>query len=485
MAVSFFKLFSPRSGRLCRCILTVMAVTVIMYTLLTLEGKDESNPNDDREEKSGQDENDLRKLHLRPYLVKEIKSRIEQTHNLRRTGLEGEGSVNDLLHGLNVESKSDERNIKADEDIPRCHVCGEGSESVTKHQTNPANLSDSGAFQVVTSRYTIKIVQSNDTDSFPPKVVGNKLNTSIPTATNGSKLQANTTSHTVKRIILPKELKIRKEQERRKAQVEHTCNTSPNLQYQKLLYRDTLSHVFVLDKQKLLFCYVPKVGCSNWKRILMVLSGRKVSMKDITSREAHSRNKLTRLGTLSKTQQLERISTYRKVMFVREPLTRVLSAYKNKYQDLDVYRLAPESLQKVAKHVMEKHRSNATHSELKTGENITWTEFTNYLVDPIERPKFDEHWKEMYKLCSPCRIKYDFIGRLENIQEEANYVLSHFNFTRKLSYPSSANSHPTNSASTNVTKYFDRFSREKLRALWNIYRFDYELFGYDKPAFIV
>ncbi|KYO28346.1 carbohydrate sulfotransferase 14 [Alligator mississippiensis] len=37
--------------------------------------------------------------------------------------------------------------------------------------------------------------------------------------------------------------------------------------------RTALKHILVSDKYRFLYCYVPKVACSNWKRILKVLDG--------------------------------------------------------------------------------------------------------------------------------------------------------------------------------------------------------------------
>ncbi|KAJ8048216.1 Carbohydrate sulfotransferase 11 [Holothuria leucospilota] len=277
---------------------------------------------------------------------------------------------------------------------------------------------------------------------------------------------------------------IEEEQKIRKNRINGVCQKEPELQG-NLFYRDTFAHMYVIDKYKLLFCYIPKVGCSNWKRVLMVLSGRKKTIENITSHEAHAHNGLRLFRRLNNWQQKYALKNYRKVMFVREPFARILSAYKNKYGDLEVYRNAPPNFHIYATRIIRKYRENPSSDALLTGENITFAEFVEYLTDQRERPNFDRHWKEMYKLCSPCNVKYDFIGKLENLEEEANYVLGSVPGVRDIvSYPAKANSHPTNTSVDIVKETLSPFSDEKLLQLWDIYKLDFNLFGYDKPSFI-
>lgn len=270
-------------------------------------------------------------------------------------------------------------------------------------------------------------------------------------------------------------------QKERQRVLEETCSRHPELKKGGLNHF-TLRHLYVHEKHKMLYCFVPKVGCSNWKRVLMVLAGIKPETDGISSDEAHFKNGMKRLSGMSKEEQQFRLDTYTKFAFARHPFVRILSAYRNKYADINVYR-KDKYFHIFSKRILKKYRTNATPEELRTGENITWHEWVQYLTDPKERSGFDDHWQEIYQMCSPCKIRYDYIGKLESVADDAKYMLTTLELDDKVSYPARANSHPTNSSQT-YDRFFGDLTVDSLRKLWNVYSLDFELFGYPKPDFL-
>ncbi|XP_033099418.1 carbohydrate sulfotransferase 11-like [Anneissia japonica] len=267
-------------------------------------------------------------------------------------------------------------------------------------------------------------------------------------------------------------------QKLRKDTLNEVCQKNPKLQSGDISH-DTLRHIYVHESTKVLYCFVPKVACSNWKRVLMVISGHRKSIEEITSKEAHFKNGMKRLVGYSTTERDEMLRSYKKFMFARNPFVRILSAYKNKYQDTAMYK-KETYFHIFAKRIMKKYRKNPSEHDLKTGEGITWTEFAQYLADPSQYRGFDDHWEEIYRLCSPCKVEYDFIGKLETISDDAKYILKSLNVDDKVSYPARANSHPTNSTQE-FDNYYGKLDSSILQRLWEIYELDFKLFGYKKP----
>lgn len=100
----------------------------------------------------------------------------------------------------------------------------------------------------------------------------------------------------------------------------------------------------------------------------------------------------------------------------------------------------------------------------------------------------EEHWREMYRLCEPCSIGYDFIGKLESIDRDARYVLDNvINVTTDSSkiyfMNSSENIHWTGSSDEKIMrKYYDSLPKAALQKLYRRYKLDFEFFGYEAPA---
>uniref|UniRef100_K7FMZ5 Carbohydrate sulfotransferase n=1 Tax=Pelodiscus sinensis TaxID=13735 RepID=K7FMZ5_PELSI len=101
----------------------------------------------------------------------------------------------------------------------------------------------------------------------------------------------------------------------------------------RLLTPDDLRHLVVDDVHGLLYCYVPKVACTNWKRVMMVLTGQGKYRDplEIPANEAHVSSNLRTLSDYSTPEINHRLRNYLKFIFVREPFERLVSAYRNKF----------------------------------------------------------------------------------------------------------------------------------------------------------
>ncbi|XP_071951227.1 carbohydrate sulfotransferase 11-like [Antedon mediterranea] len=243
--------------------------------------------------------------------------------------------------------------------------------------------------------------------------------------------------------------------------------------------QETADHIYVNYNIKGIYCYIPKVACSNWKRVMMVLEGYPKHINDITGWEAHENNGMTLLSSLPLEEQSAVLANFTKFMVARDPFVRILSAYKNKFEDLVEYD-SKVHFQYYGKLIMQRYRRKPTRMNLATGRGVRWPEFVAYLTDPEQRLAFENHWQDMKSICSPCKINYDYIAKLETIKDDSEFILRNFNVSDEITFPEAHNSNPTDSKNQ-YYRYYDQLTLGVIKKLWNVYKLDFELFGYPKP----
>lgn len=77
-----------------------------------------------------------------------------------------------------------------------------------------------------------------------------------------------------------------------------------------------------------------QVACTNWKRVLMVATGKWPGNDpmEIPADQAHSPGTFQRLTNYTLSEIERMLATYDKLIVVRHPLERLLSAYRNKLE---------------------------------------------------------------------------------------------------------------------------------------------------------
>ncbi|NXF79744.1 CHSTE sulfotransferase, partial [Sclerurus mexicanus] len=234
--------------------------------------------------------------------------------------------------------------------------------------------------------------------------------------------------------------------------------------------RTVLRHLLVSDndKYRFLYCYVPKVACSNWKRILKVLDGALESV-DVQGKMDH-KSDLVFLGDMKPEEISYRLKHYYKFVFVRSPMERLLSAYRNKFGEIKEYQ------QKYGVEIVRRYRKNGGNS---AGNDVTFEEFLQYLLDEdVER--MNEHWMPIYNLCQPCAVRYDFIGSYERLRDDADHVLEHIQAPSFIRFPERQAWYKPVTAQT-LHYYLCNTQRRLIRELLPKYILDFSLFAYPLP----
>lgn len=294
-----------------------------------------------------------------------------------------------------------------------------------------------------------------------------------------------------------------REQEARKQRIIDVCSGKDEVDFpgrtrafEQIPNRE-LDHLIVDDTHQIIYCYVPKVACTNWKRVMVVLSQSLISPssgKPYTDPEAvppdlvhNSSLHLTfakfwrHYGSLSRHLMALKLQHYTKFLFVRDPFVRLISAFRNKFgrPNQDFYKQFGS--------VMLRRYGNVSGSLPETaaeafaaGIKPTFQQFVSYLLDQETEKEsiFNEHWRQVYRLCHPCQVKYDFIGQLETLETDAEHLLKLLEVDNLLHFPSGARNR---TATSWERDWFKQIPISMRRDLYKLYEPDFELFGYPKP----
>ena len=188
------------------------------------------------------------------------------------------------------------------------------------------------------------------------------------------------------------------------------------------------------------------------------------------------------LDKFSESEASLRLSNYTTFFFTRNPVTRLFSAYRNKFTDKEnAYYPADYGTR-----IIKKYRLNATEDELKTGKNVKFEEFAMFVADADTHMSVDEHWRQMADICEPCQVNYDYVGRYETLSEDTENLLKELNLDHLIQIPSKSsvlhyygkNLKPT---PTSLGEMFKNVSFSYLHKLWEYYKMDFLLFRYEYP----
>ncbi|XP_054710881.1 carbohydrate sulfotransferase 11-like [Uloborus diversus] len=230
----------------------------------------------------------------------------------------------------------------------------------------------------------------------------------------------------------------------------------------------------ILDESKVLFfCFIPKVASTLVKRFFLNISGINLepSLQDNdTALHLIANNQLRRISPMYYPSTT--IHRFFKIIFVRHPFDRLVSAFRSKAEPpREEVRYFYD---RYWDPIIKKLRPNNTNSP------ITFTEFVWYLTHVTERD-FDEHWAPYWSRCDPCLVDYDFIGKLETAKHDFPYAFDKVEIRSEAAWWDNVQ---TTSRSLTL-KYFATVPQDYIKKLYQIYRLDFELFGYTVDEFLI
>jgi len=231
----------------------------------------------------------------------------------------------------------------------------------------------------------------------------------------------------------------------------------------------------VSDQHRFIYTPIAKVACTSLKLWFLEVNGEQPARPFNEHVEAE-RYRMRRRGGI-RALQILRDASYFRFAFVRNPWSRVVSAYLNKL--LTVNRVSRPVLRQIRRVAAE-----------RVTADVSFQEFVAFLARQRDSRKFDEHWRPQHLFLGDNR--FDFVGRFENLAEDFAVVqerlqiatpLPHFNPTPYASeWDGSemvADFRPAQLRRNGALPDYRQFYTPQLRDLVaKIYATDIEQFGY-------
>ena len=216
------------------------------------------------------------------------------------------------------------------------------------------------------------------------------------------------------------------------------------------------------ERYKLVACKTKKVAHTNIARVLYTLDNMIVGVdKDdtnITGGGGQERRSvgMSFVGKNKKSAELE-FSQYTKFMFVRDPLERLISAYRDQRPGHWFHSGGSKSLS-----------------------------FQAYLLFVLNIPADmtgNRHVASYARMCNPCGVKYDYIGVLDNFDSDMRKILDLVGADKNVVPQRNQFYRKERTRSEIVQTYIKGVPKALIEKFYVKYYWDYFIFGFPKPEF--
>ena len=290
--------------------------------------------------------------------------------------------------------------------------------------------------------------------------------------------------------------------EERQQRVSSYCSSAIKKEPMLLTQASTEGMILTLKERALIWCLVKKSASTRWNFNIAKLSRRNFSEQE--SRLLIMERAQLVTESVKDPKSLHKVfSSDSNVAFVivRHPLDRIVSAFRDR---LEKSHPRTPNYAEISRRIASKWRAKAIQTlgreffdgpldgaslpvhppgrRLKEDNLASFWEFVQELVhtSPLT---YNVHWKPIYMFCNMCHqdVRYDFILRLESLKNEEKAFVRHMDWTDELGDDLDirhANKYLDMTQSEITRHYFKNISLSDILKLDQIYKHDFEMFGY-------
>lgn len=169
-------------------------------------------------------------------------------------------------------------------------------------------------------------------------------------------------------------------------------------------------------------------------------------------------------------------------MFIRNPIERLVSAYRNKIEHPNSENPSERTIwDNIRAGILDIHRNKGDVNNMTDPPYPTFSEFVRFLgaSDPAD---MNEHYKPMTALCQPCSVQYNYIGNFATLRRDANRILHHLHINTSWFWD--RGKHFSNPTYNYVDKYYSQLATEDIQIIEKVLLADdTQLYNYLFPSF--
>ncbi|XP_076179445.1 carbohydrate sulfotransferase 11 [Ptiloglossa arizonensis] len=249
---------------------------------------------------------------------------------------------------------------------------------------------------------------------------------------------------------------------------------------------------YISRSHNLSYCPIYKAGSTTWIYNLCLLMN--VPEEELNSgKEQISTIARRVIPELEYPAADEALRVTKKLLVVRHPFERLLSAYRDKLENsvagrehgtLHFYRkYGGKIVQKYRERKFSKPREDQVirreGEPPPAGIEPTFREFVQYLIHTDLANYGDDHWMPYYFFCTPCVVDYDVIAKVETLWRDQIYTIHKLGLQEVIK-PRWQHSGGHSNASR---IYFSQLSRDMVHKLYGKFKLDFDLFDYSPDIY--
>ena len=271
-----------------------------------------------------------------------------------------------------------------------------------------------------------------------------------------------------------------------KAQVKKYCETYnmpdaiPN---NRTVVNEAWKRMVIDTKRNILFCLAPKLASTNIRLLFAALNNVIDPSEELLDKYIHSHDLQVfryRMSTQSKAEREKKLTSFFKFVMTRNPLERILSAYRNKLENHPIHPKVTGLFDRAKIEMIKAGRPKVYSQWEESGRTIkvfpTFNEFVRYL-NSHSYYELDPHFRPLQYVCHPCVFQYDFYANLKLMPKEFDRLFKKFN----ISHESFRDQHGRHDTASLMPKYYGMLSEAEKKMVYKFIHQELEFYYHIYP----